>query len=211
MTWRVGTKLGRTIYRDDALVGLVDTQDLAAEIVASMNGAETMLTVRTELESIAHNAEQWKRAADRYRVQRSDLADRCASAQKTVIRARDLARRASQLYESGGEGKVGELLASLLREMEMAVRAVSLDAKSSSEILPPPPVAATSGYGHHASIPGGDIECPHSSGLARTISLDPASAAASDVSPTSVPLYPGVPGQASRRPPDFDEDEETKP
>lgn len=37
--WRVGRKLGRTIYRDWVCVGMVDTPELAAEIVAAMNGA----------------------------------------------------------------------------------------------------------------------------------------------------------------------------
>lgn len=35
--WRVGTKLGRTLYRDNVCVGMVDTPELAAEIVAAMN------------------------------------------------------------------------------------------------------------------------------------------------------------------------------
>jgi hypothetical protein len=33
----VGTKLGRTIYLDDKVVGIVDTVELAVEIVAAMN------------------------------------------------------------------------------------------------------------------------------------------------------------------------------
>jgi hypothetical protein len=37
-TWRVGRKLGRTIYKDDVCVGMVDTPALAEEIVATMNG-----------------------------------------------------------------------------------------------------------------------------------------------------------------------------
>lgn len=37
MTWRVGTKLGRTLYRDEALVGMVDTPEIAAEIVDALN------------------------------------------------------------------------------------------------------------------------------------------------------------------------------
>jgi hypothetical protein len=37
LPWRVGTKLGRTLYRDEVLVGLVDTPEIAAEIVAAMN------------------------------------------------------------------------------------------------------------------------------------------------------------------------------
>ena len=36
-TWRVGRKLGRTIYKDDVCVGMVDTSELATEIVNRMN------------------------------------------------------------------------------------------------------------------------------------------------------------------------------
>ena len=35
--WRVGTKLGRTLYLDDAVVGMVDSRELAASIVDAMN------------------------------------------------------------------------------------------------------------------------------------------------------------------------------
>lgn len=35
--WRVGRKLGRTLYRDDVCVGMVDTPELAAEIVVALN------------------------------------------------------------------------------------------------------------------------------------------------------------------------------
>jgi hypothetical protein len=37
MTWRVGQKLGRSLYRDEVFVGIVDTRELAEEIVARMN------------------------------------------------------------------------------------------------------------------------------------------------------------------------------
>lgn len=37
--WHVGRKLGRTLYREGRFVGVVDTPELAAEIVATMNGA----------------------------------------------------------------------------------------------------------------------------------------------------------------------------
>lgn len=40
MTWRVGTKLGRTLYRDEALVGMVDSPEIAAAIVEAMNERE---------------------------------------------------------------------------------------------------------------------------------------------------------------------------
>lgn len=39
-TWRVGRKLGRTLYKDDVVVGMVDTPELASEIVGVMNGPD---------------------------------------------------------------------------------------------------------------------------------------------------------------------------
>ena len=39
-TWRVGRKLGRTLYKDDACVGMVDTPELATLIVETMNGPD---------------------------------------------------------------------------------------------------------------------------------------------------------------------------
>jgi hypothetical protein len=36
--WRVGSKLGRTIYRNDVLVGMVDSPAIASEIVSRLNG-----------------------------------------------------------------------------------------------------------------------------------------------------------------------------
>jgi hypothetical protein len=35
--WRVGRKLGRTLYLNDQCVGMVDTPEMAADIVAAMN------------------------------------------------------------------------------------------------------------------------------------------------------------------------------
>jgi hypothetical protein len=35
--WRVGMKLGRTLYFNDLCVGMVDTKELAADIVSAMN------------------------------------------------------------------------------------------------------------------------------------------------------------------------------
>ena len=37
MTWRVGRTLGRTLYCDDVLVGLVDTPEIATAIAQRMN------------------------------------------------------------------------------------------------------------------------------------------------------------------------------
>ncbi len=37
MKWRVGRKLGRTLYRGDECVGMVDTPEIAAQIVKAMN------------------------------------------------------------------------------------------------------------------------------------------------------------------------------
>jgi hypothetical protein len=47
-TWRVGRKLGRTLYRDDVCIGMVDTPELAAEIVAAMNGASSLRARKDE-------------------------------------------------------------------------------------------------------------------------------------------------------------------
>lgn len=38
--WRVGRKLGRTLYIDEVLVGMVDTREIAAAICDAMNAAE---------------------------------------------------------------------------------------------------------------------------------------------------------------------------
>jgi hypothetical protein len=37
--WRVGSKVGRTIYIGDDLIGVMDTRELAAQVVAAVNGA----------------------------------------------------------------------------------------------------------------------------------------------------------------------------
>lgn len=41
--WRAGRSVGRTLYLDDKLVGLVDTAELAAEIVETMNRVGQLL------------------------------------------------------------------------------------------------------------------------------------------------------------------------
>jgi hypothetical protein len=46
MKWRVGRKLGRTLYRGDQVVGMVDTPELAADIVAAMNGSDAQELIR---------------------------------------------------------------------------------------------------------------------------------------------------------------------
>lgn len=37
MTTRVGRKVGRTIYREDVLIGVMDTRELAAQVVSAVN------------------------------------------------------------------------------------------------------------------------------------------------------------------------------
>jgi hypothetical protein len=70
--WRVGRKLGRTLYKDDVCVGMVDTSALAAEIVATMNGTPIVWWgVRDDREG----GRWWPR---RFRSQEED-AHRCAS------------------------------------------------------------------------------------------------------------------------------------
>ena len=38
--WRVGRSTGRTLWRDEQLVGMVDSPEIAAEIVRAMNAFE---------------------------------------------------------------------------------------------------------------------------------------------------------------------------
>lgn len=52
MSWRVGHSLGRTLYRDEVLVGMVDTAELAAEIVNAMNGAEPEKTLTSAIQDV---------------------------------------------------------------------------------------------------------------------------------------------------------------
>jgi hypothetical protein len=44
--WRVGTKLGRTLYVDDKLVGMLDTPELAETVVRTINLWRTALAER---------------------------------------------------------------------------------------------------------------------------------------------------------------------
>jgi hypothetical protein len=52
-TWRVGRKLGRTLYCDDVCVGMVDTPELAAEIVAAMNKDQLAVTSARAVDRMA--------------------------------------------------------------------------------------------------------------------------------------------------------------
>ncbi len=57
MTWRVGNKLRRTLYRDDVCVGMVDTPELASAIVEAMNAAQPATApTRTEAEQAVLDA-----------------------------------------------------------------------------------------------------------------------------------------------------------
>jgi hypothetical protein len=42
MTWRTGKKLGRTLYRDEVCVGIVDTPEIANEIVGALAEVERL-------------------------------------------------------------------------------------------------------------------------------------------------------------------------
>lgn len=46
-SWRIGRKLGRTLYRDEVCVGMVDTPELAAEIVEKMNALPQNMPVNS--------------------------------------------------------------------------------------------------------------------------------------------------------------------
>lgn len=64
--WRTGRKVGRTIYRDEVLVGVMDTPELAAEVVAALNErarADEMPSplARTYAALIVAQAREWSR------------------------------------------------------------------------------------------------------------------------------------------------------
>jgi hypothetical protein len=64
--WRVGTKLGRTLYVNDHCVGMVDSPEIAAEIVAALNGV-AVNDRRGIVESLRHEANRiWQKQEKDY-------------------------------------------------------------------------------------------------------------------------------------------------
>lgn len=66
--WRVGRKLGRTLYKDDVCVGIVDNAELATVIVRAVNGAPNAdpKKVREAIEELdAARDHTWSVAVDR--------------------------------------------------------------------------------------------------------------------------------------------------
>ncbi len=57
--WRVGRSLGRTLYRDDELVGLLDSKDVAKHIADVLNHFDVMAGVvaqaSRELDEVRHD------------------------------------------------------------------------------------------------------------------------------------------------------------
>lgn len=51
--WRVGRKLGRTLYRDQVFVGVVDTAAMALDIVDRMNGIDDSV-VRNLIDALTY-------------------------------------------------------------------------------------------------------------------------------------------------------------
>jgi hypothetical protein len=67
VTWRVGRKLGRTIYRDDALIGVMDTEADAARVVEAVNNQQSgadILAAFKEMETNVMGALEDIQAAD---------------------------------------------------------------------------------------------------------------------------------------------------
>jgi len=56
MSWRTGRQLGRTLYRDEQLVGMVDTPEIAQAIVQAMNGQTYIAALRAENEKLHRGA-----------------------------------------------------------------------------------------------------------------------------------------------------------
>lgn len=69
--WRVGKTLGRTLYKNEELVGLLDTPELAAEVVQAMNKeavtqeaavVELVQAIDDEVEKRVQEIERWAQA-----------------------------------------------------------------------------------------------------------------------------------------------------
>lgn len=64
-TWRVGRKVGRTVYQDDELIGVMDTAELAEKVVRAVNLADAQLEVEAQVEAVGEPFErtaEWRRA-----------------------------------------------------------------------------------------------------------------------------------------------------
>lgn len=66
--WRVGSKLGRTLYRDGICVGMVDSPEIAAEIVEAMDAvrarsANSVLVPADQLKALQDERDRLKAQA----------------------------------------------------------------------------------------------------------------------------------------------------
>lgn len=55
--WRVGTKLGRTLYIGDQVIGMVDTPELAAQIVDAVNRVNELERQRDQVLALCDQAD----------------------------------------------------------------------------------------------------------------------------------------------------------
>jgi hypothetical protein len=106
--WRVGRHLGRTLYVDDQVVGMVDTPELGDAIVAAMNG-DGLEQARTEGRREADNAINWTTSCIGCAKQLDSLyAERSAGAEET---ARFIAAEIRGLYSTSGDRALLEAVA----------------------------------------------------------------------------------------------------
>lgn len=64
MTWRVGNKLRRTLYRDEVLVGMVDTPEIAQRICDGLNLLEESATGHVPYGEWCERVQAWCREGD---------------------------------------------------------------------------------------------------------------------------------------------------
>lgn len=87
--WRVGRKLGRTLYLDDHVIGMVDTPELAARIVFALIEVPKLRASLSAAWSVRQGVEKELRLM-RQRAERAD--DRAIKAEAELRQGRDAGR-----------------------------------------------------------------------------------------------------------------------
>lgn len=108
--YRVGRKLGRTIYRDDVLIGMMDTPEDANSVVRALNNYQTSADVHALRDRLSMAATQVKalgKELDQERACVRDLQaalDRAYDRENGLVMERDRARLGRDDRDGAGNG-----------------------------------------------------------------------------------------------------------